>query len=378
MSTRRLARKQTSPDTVVDWPAEPTTLQDALTRWYRANRRDLPWRGTRDPYAILVSEVMLQQTQVETVKRYYDAFLARFPDVTALADASEAEVLGAWSGLGYYRRARLLHRAAQAVRDRHGGVFPTSEEDIRALPGVGDYTAGALLSIALGKPAPAVDGNVTRVFTRLLGLEGEVESRELRATVRHAAAVLGEHKTPGDVTQGLMELGATVCVWSGPRCDGCVWEKHCRARAWDATDRIPAPRKRVARKSLEVGLALVTDGERVCMVRREGKSLFGGLLELPSTDSEPDVKPRASWAEHLKRELVDAHPTLQVGRLLSCTARTLTHRDLRLWTFEARLKPRARLPGGAVMLPLADLGEAPLSTAMRAALKDALAAWEAL
>jgi len=359
-------------------PHPAAELRQALLQWYQLNKRDLPWRSRPDPYAIWISEIMLQQTQVEVVRRYYQRFLDRFPDVVALANARDEDVMAAWSGLGYYRRARLMHRAAQVMRDEHGGQFPSSPEAIRALPGVGAYTSGALLSIAFNTPAPAVDGNVMRVLMRVLGMETGPQEAQSVSAVTHAATELSVGPRPGDLTQGLMELGATVCTKANPRCSDCPWSGQCRARAMNAVDRIPPARKRVARKPLNVALALLRDGERLCLIKRPSEGLFGGLWELPSSGEVALPRRGALLPAHLQSALTDAHPGLRVGRLLSRTERTLTHKDLVLWTFAATAAQEDPGWTDARWCTPGQLEDAPLSTAMRAALKDALGAWDAL
>jgi A/G-specific adenine glycosylase len=214
-------------------------LRRALLDWYRANRRDLPWRATRDPYAIWISEAMLQQTRVETAIPYYERFLARFPDLQTLADADSDDVLGVWAGLGYYSRARNLHAAARIVVDEHAGELPDDAEALRSLPGVGRYTAGAVASIAFDRPEPVVDGNVSRVFARLRGIRDDVRKA---ATVRRlweeaAALVRGPH--PGDLNQALMELGARVCTPRAPRCPVCPVAHHCEAQRGGDAEALP-------------------------------------------------------------------------------------------------------------------------------------------
>jgi len=196
------------------------SIRRALLDWYRANRRDLPWRRTRDPYAIWISETMLQQTRVETVIPYYERFLERFPDVAALADAESDDVLGAWAGLGYYSRARNLQAAARQIAERHGGRVPDDVEALRALPGIGRYTAGALASIAFDRPEPIVDGNVARVLARVKGIREDVKQPAVVKRLWEEAARLARGPAPGDLNQALMELGATVCVPGEPRCLG--------------------------------------------------------------------------------------------------------------------------------------------------------------
>jgi A/G-specific adenine glycosylase len=340
-------------------------LRQPLLRWYAQNKRDLPWRHTRDPYAIWVSEVMLQQTQVETVRKYFERFMAQFPTVLALADASQEDVLRAWSGLGYYRRARMMYASAQVIRDVYGGTFPRHADQIRGLPGVGAYTAAALLSIAFNTPAAAVDGNVTRVLSRLLLLQqcGPPQARKVGAW----ALALGQCERPADVTQALMELGATVCLPAGARCEQCPWRNVCKAKKRGMTDRIPPPRKRAERKPLHLALGLVVDGSHLYLMPTHGEGLFGGLWQLPSSG---EVVGRASSSStQMRRALVTAQPDLRVHRLLARTARTLTHRDLVLWTFAASWK--GPQPEAARRVLWSELEDAPLSSAVRAALRDA-------
>src|SRR5512140_1417330 len=198
-----------------------TRLRAALLAFYRRHRRDLPWRRTTDPYAVWVSEIMLQQTQVETVRPRFSAFIRRFPDVETLAGTPEASVCEAWAGLGYYRRARHLHRAARVVVGEHGGKIPTSFADLRRLPGIGDYTAAAIASIAFGERVPAVDGNLVRVLARVFALPGRVGDPALVRAVRAHAQALVDCARPGDVNQALMDVGAMVCRPAAPACASC-------------------------------------------------------------------------------------------------------------------------------------------------------------
>jgi A/G-specific adenine glycosylase len=250
--------------------------RSALLAHYDREARDLPWRRDDDPYRVLVSEIMLQQTRVETVLGYYDRWLDRFPTLDALADADEEEVLKAWEGLGYYRRARNLHRAAQVVREERAGEFPTGVADLRALPGVGEYTAGAVASIAFGEAVPAVDGNVRRVLARMYDVPSPT-ARWLRET----AAAWVDERRPGDWNQALMELGATICTPRGPRCDRCPVARWCRAlEAGTVADRPAPPKKRVV-PTARIVLAVVHDGDRVLLERRPDDGLLGGLWAFP-------------------------------------------------------------------------------------------------
>ncbi len=238
----------------------------AILRWYLANRRDLPWRRTRDPYAIWVSEIMLQQTRVETAIPFYDRFLSRFPTVEALARARESAVLAAWSGLGYYRRARNLRAAAAQVVREHAGRVPSDREALRALPGVGEYTAAAIASVAFGVPAAAVDGNVIRVLARIHGLRGSRDDAALGRAVTERAETLAAGPHAGDWTQALMELGALVCLPAEPRCGACPAARWCVARASGQPERYPGPGRAPQPKPARLVLLLVRSRGRVLLV----------------------------------------------------------------------------------------------------------------
>jgi A/G-specific adenine glycosylase len=242
-------------------------LRDAILRWYLAHRRDLPWRRTRDPYAIWVSEIMLQQTRVDTVIPYYERFMKRFPTVAALARAREPDVLAAWSGLGYYTRARNLKAAAALLARERGGSVPRDRDGLRALPGVGDYTAAAIASVAFDVPAAAVDGNVIRVLARIHGLGGRRNAPRLRRQVTGLAEELARGPRPRDWTQALMELGATVCLPKAPRCDACPAARGCAARASGAPDRFPERARVKPPRAERRVLLLVRDRGRILLVR---------------------------------------------------------------------------------------------------------------
>jgi len=245
-------------------------LRHKLLAWYDSNKRDLPWRCDRDPYRIWLSEIMLQQTRVAAVLEHYRRFLGRFPTIHKLARAREASVLAAWSGLGYYRRARMMHAAAKLLVKQHAGKFPQSAEKLRALPGIGRYTAAAIASIAFGEPVAVVDGNVERVLSRLSGqsLSPDVAWR--------AAEQWLDRGRPGDFNQAVMELGATVCLPRQPRCLACPIVELCRARG-----ELPAPRREIRRRR-EVHYALDCRNGSVFLVQRpRSVSLMPGMWELP-------------------------------------------------------------------------------------------------
>ncbi|HET9931399.1 MAG TPA: A/G-specific adenine glycosylase [Polyangiaceae bacterium] len=242
-------------------------LSPALLEWYDQVRRDLPFRRTRDPYAIWVSEVMLQQTQVATVLSYFTRWMQRFPNVGALASASEDEVLHAWQGLGYYSRARSLRRAAQAVVERFDGSLPGTVEELRTLPGIGPYSAGAIASIAFGERTPVVDGNVVRVICRLFALRGDPTKAAQRKLIWQRAAELVPSERPGDFNQALMELGATVCTPQSPRCALCPLRRHCRALALGIQEDLPELPARAAITEVHMAAAVVHFRGRVLVVK---------------------------------------------------------------------------------------------------------------
>lgn len=257
-------------------------FSDDLLNWYDQNRRALPWRGTRDPYRVWLSEIMLQQTQAETVKGYYARFLARFPDVTALAAAEEDEVLKLWEGLGYYSRARNLHAAAKVVAAA-GGAFPGDAEGLRKLPGIGPYAANAIASIAYGEPVPALDGNQARVLTRVLAWEDAIKTPFDLLT---PATELLSKSRPGDYNQALMDLGAMICTPRQPKCGLCPVSAHCLAHREDAAMEYPRKNTPAAKKEQDWTILLVyADGAP--LVRRRPKGLLGGLYEFVAVEGYP-------------------------------------------------------------------------------------------
>ncbi len=258
----------------------------ALKRWFRSNHRKLPWRQTSDPYHIWVSEIMLQQTRTQAAIPYYERFLERFPTVQALAAAPETEVLATWSGLGYYSRARNLLRAARIIAKQD--AFPSDYDSIRRLPGIGDYTAAAVVSIAFGLPHPAVDGNVLRVMARLGNDPAEIGSSRARARFRDAVLELLDTSEPGLFNQAMMELGATVCLPKQPACPLCPVEAFCAARAAGTEQQLPIKLRKAEPVEIRMTLAVVTRGSRVLMWQRgpEAKRM-AGFWELPEPNQLP-------------------------------------------------------------------------------------------
>jgi len=267
-----------------------------LLRWYRGHRRDLPWRRTRDPYAIWVAEIMLQQTRVETVVPFYGRFLERFPDAHALAEASEEEVLGQWAGLGYYRRARSLHAGARQLVAESDGELPDDPQALQRLPGIGRYTAGAIASIAFGRQAPILDGNVRRVLARIHAIDGSClgtaeETRRLWA----AATEWVRGPAPGELNQGLMELGAVVCSPREPDCRRCPVARDCRARNEDRLHELPSAGPGAAISTVSAVVAWVQRGARVLLERpSEVDSPLRGEWDLPAAIHTEDQTAEAA------------------------------------------------------------------------------------
>lgn len=277
----------------------PEVLRRPLLAWYREWKRDLPFRRTGDPYAILVAEVMLQRTRVNVGLPYYERFLATFPTVQGLAAAPEADVLRSWEGLGFYRRALNLHRAAKAVVERHRGELPGDYDALRGLPGLGDYTASAVGSIAFGLPIPAVDGNAKRVLARLFGIEEDVSRGGGARKVRALAARLVPATRPGEWNQALMELGATVCRPRAPRCGACPVSGQCVAFAAGLQDELPRAAAREPVPVAPVVFALVRDGDRVLLVRREA-GLHAGMYGLPGGERGAGESEEMAVRRHLR------------------------------------------------------------------------------
>ena len=314
-------------------------LRRLLLDWYRSNRRDLPWRRTRDPYAIWISESMLQQTRVETVIPYYQRFLERFPDVDALAGADLEDVLGLWAGLGYYSRARNLHRAAQSVVADHGGALPSDPAALRALPGVGRYTAGAVASIAFDRPEPIVDGNIVRVLTRLFGIEDEVGTPAVVRRLWEIATGFADGPQPGAVNQALMELGATVCTRRTPRCAACPLAQRCEARLRGDAEALPVRRKKPQPRAVEAVAGWVVRRGRVLAVQRPARGLLGGLWELPGGELRVGEAAAAAMTRTLREHLgLDIDGATSLGSV----EHGFTHLKLQLHVLRCEI-PRGRV-----------------------------------
>lgn len=351
-------------------------VRPALLAWFDVQKRDLPWRRSRDPYAIWVSEVMLQQTQVTTVIPYWCRFMDRFPTLPSLAAASLPEVLSLWRGLGYYARARNLHRAAKEILSRFAGALPSDPEALSSLPGFGRYTTGAVASIAFGREIPIVDGNVARVLSRLFEVDGAPgDSRREKKLWRLAAElVMGER--PGDFNQALMELGALICRAENPSCLLCPVRNCCSALDHGRVDELPLPRARAARKHLKFAVAVYEKDGSVLLGMRDERGLFGGLWELPSAELTARSGPSqvtAALGGALGTPVLLEYP-------LGSVRRTLTHRELELELYRvtARSQPRpgARYQEFRWVAP-GEAGTLGMSTAMQRALETAAIALRA-
>lgn len=354
-------------------PTRDEEIAAALGAWFDRVARDLPWRRTRDPYAIWLSEVMLQQTRVETVIPYYERFLARFPTVRELAAAELDQVLALWSGLGYYRRARGLHLCAREVTERHAGAFPGEVEALRALPGVGAYTAGAIASIAFDRRAPLVDGNVARVLARLEGIDEDIRSTAGVRRLWEAAARLVPADRPGRFNQALMELGATVCTPRGPRCGACPVNGVCAARAAGREEELPviAPRRDVP--VVPAVAAVVRAGARVLLARRSEGGLFGGLWEPPMVEAASVADGRALLEGLGVRAGVELREAGRVRHILTHRRMevTVTHAEVpAAWRLRAKLaapyEKAAWLDPTALEVGISRLARKVLSVAERA------------
>ena len=338
---------------------ETRDLPGLLLDWYDRHRRDLPWRArageAADPYRVWLSEIMLQQTTVATVRGHFDRFMARWPDLRALAAAPLEDVLHAWQGLGYYARARHLHACARAVVERHDGTFPAGEAALRALPGIGDYTAAAIAAIAFDVKASPVDGNIERVIARLFAHEEALP--EAKPALRRLAATLTPTQRVGDYVQAAMDLGATICTPRKPKCILCPWQQACRARAQGIAERLPARHAKPARPTRRgVAFWAVRPDGAVLLRRRPAKGLLGGMMEVPST-----VWREEAWSE---AEALAAAPFAGKWRLLPGLVRhSFTHFHLELVVVAGEVRA-GFAKGGTWVKPDALAGQA-LPTLMK-------------
>lgn len=336
----------------------PPAAADLLA-WYDRHRRALPWRagpGERpDPYRVWASEIMLQQTTVTAVKPYFERFMTRFPTVQALAEAPSEAVMQAWAGLGYYSRARNLHACAIAVARDHGGRFPDNEEGLRALPGIGAYTAGAVAAIAFDRPAAAVDGNVERVMTRLFAIEDLLPGA--RPLVRQRVLALMPQDRPGDFAQALMDLGATICTLRNPACGLCPWREPCRARAEGTQESFPRKAAKKAGTTRRGAAFVLLREDGVLLLRtRPPKGLLGGMAEVPTSEWRADYELDGAWQ--------DAPVVTRWEQLSPPVRHVFTHFPLELTVFRASAPAGMAALPGMRFTPLAALSQEPLSGLM--------------
>ena len=306
-------------------------LRRNLLAWFANNARVLPWRTTpRDPYAVWVSEVMLQQTRVTAVVPYFDRFLAKFPDVKALARADMDDVLTAWSGLGYYRRARAMHQAARIVVAEHDGVFPSSASELRTLPGIGAYTSAAIASIAFGESVAVVDGNVERVVARLLAETGPTSEKPVRARIEQRAQGLLDPSRAGTFNEAMMELGATVCLPRAPTCMVCPVRGQCEGHRLGIAEQLPTKSKRPPSPRVQLTALLLSCDDDVLLCRRKQSGLFGGLWEPPTAEGPP------SSCKTFVRRVAGRRSVTEVGSI----EHVLTHRILEVHVLCVRMSKR--------------------------------------
>lgn len=349
-----------------------SAFQKALLKWFRANRRAYPWRRNCDPYRVWLAEVMLQQTRIAAVIPYYEKFLRRFPDVETLARAPEREVLRYWAGLGYYSRARNLLRAARQIAELHRGQFPQEMEDALELPGIGRYTAAAVLSIAYGAPYAVLDGNVARVLARIRAVRGDLRAprrwRRLEATADELLPI----ESPGDWNQALMELGETICTPKSPRCEECPARGWCESQKRGLVDRIPAPRKKPGTVHQRIAAAVLLDfRRRTLLVRDPGAHddvLFSRMWQFPAVEAASDGA--AELARHLRERYGIEMPAIIQ---LAPARHSVTYRNVTLAPFLARVDELPAIPRTR-RLPLSDLSRVPLSSATRKIAESALRA----
>ena len=318
----------------------PPDYRNSLAKWYLAHHRKLPWRTRPTPYRVWVSEIMLQQTRVDVVIPYYRSFLRRFPSMAALARAPVEDVLEAWSGLGYYRRARMLHEGARHVVEQYGGRFPRDLKTAQTIPGVGRYTAGAILSIAYGIRAPILDGNVLRVLARVFGIEGDVHSGAARAQLWELAECAVEEGDPSTINQAQMELGALICAPKNPRCDECPLRGICIARAQGCVDRIPRVRARRAAVDVRCVVLLVRNGDRVLLRQRRDGELLPGLWDLPGTflGNDGDRSHGLEIAKTIPMKV-------EIGERLGTVRHAVTYRRITLEIYESS-SSQSKAPAG--------------------------------
>jgi A/G-specific adenine glycosylase len=372
-------KKQKMPNMRGFSPGERRYVRAKLLRWYDKRNRFFPWRGESDPYRVWVSEVMLQQTRTDTVAERYPRFVSRFPTLKSLADAPLEAVLSEWEGLGYYNRARNLHRAARIIAESRQGNLPADKKSLNDLPGFGPYIAGAVSSIAFGERAAAMDGNFVRVLSRLLDISEPVDMPAVKAALESEAETLVPPSRPGDFNQAMMDLGATICLPRNPRCQACPLSRHCSALAGGtAMTRPIKTKKKAPPREVTVFQLWAESQNSIRLVRREEKGLFGGMWELPGLmmDGRP-LQPDNKTLAHLCQSALG--PGWRPGKVIARLTRTLTHRKI-LFVVLSAVKKKG-IPNNnkkktspnekSIWAGAADIEALPLPTAQRAVIQAA-------
>jgi A/G-specific adenine glycosylase len=317
------------------------TLQTKLLKWYEKEKREMPWRKNQDPYRILVSEIMLQQTQVKTVIPYFERWMKSFPTLKKLAQARESTVLKHWEGLGYYSRARNLKKAAKQIQQEYSGEVPDSMNEIMKLPGVGRYTAGAVLSIAFGQKVPVLDGNVKRVLSRLFLLKENGGNRKSENILWETVQSLLPDTGAGDFNQAFMELGATICLPKNPPCLQCPLKKNCEAQKSGQQDLYPPRKQKTSTSKIEVSAAVIIRRNRIYIQKRKIGGLMGGLWEFPGGKFESGESAEQCLRREIKEEM---GVTLHIDEKLMIIKHSYTRFRVTLHVFSCRLRSGKLLP----------------------------------
>jgi len=360
---------------------ELTRFRKRLLAWFAQFQRELPWRRSKDPYRIWLSEIMLQQTRVAAAVPYYELFLERFPDVQALAEAPPEEVLRHWSGLGYYSRARNLQKAAQQIVALHHGVFPATEAEALALPGIGKYTAAAILSIAHGQKLAVLDGNVARVLARLQAVRGDLRAGKRWQGLQKVASALLARNAPGDWNQAMMELGAILCTPKSPQCLLCPVNEFCQARKLGLADTIPEKRKKRATVELQLAAAVLLDAQGCTLLlpppkakagpghRADAGAIVSRLWHFPTVEVRRNAA--LDLRDYLQESLLEGRRFSVTFEPLREVRHAVTYRSITLQPLRINLKKLPRL-SGAKVLALADLSSVPISNLTRKIARAAL------
>ncbi|WHH61499.1 A/G-specific adenine glycosylase [Petroclostridium sp. X23] len=330
-------------------------IQENLLKWFDKNKRDLPWRKTKDPYKIWISEIMLQQTRVDTVIQYYQRFVKRFPAVKELAEADEQDVLKHWQGLGYYSRVRNLHKGAKMILKQYHGIFPDTMEEIKKIPGIGPYTAGAVLSIAFNQPYPAVDGNVLRVFSRIMDIHEDIAQASTVKLIQEKVKELIPQGRASDFTEALMELGALLCIPANPLCLACPLYEQCEARARGVQNDLPVKTKKQKPKKMHMVFCVVKKGEEILMIKNPANGLLGGLWSFPGKEAgeKQDEEAVNQILEELKLNAIDIK---KIG-----TARHIfTHMDWDMHIYQCAVKNKEKIDEEHLWITKEEFGDYPI------------------